>query len=212
MTSRHRSAGIAAALSAVLLCSTAVAVAASAESAPLTPTSRAEVFEALNRDAEQERDRLVRRYPSVQVPDMSPMRIVPDDEWPERMAECLSHFGVEPPPWRHFAAPDLNTSTLPREVISRTCQLRYPKKSDLRFLLGPLELRRLWGYYVFELQPCLRSLGVSITRSPSFGEYLAAHESDDAWHPYVALTKIAGARNVDYYDDRCPRFPDWLRS
>ena len=210
MDSRHRSAGIAAALCAVLLSGTAVAVAASAETLPLAPTSRAQILEVLTREAENERDRLARRYPTVPMPDMTPMRIVADDEWPDRMVECLSHFGIQPRPPGQTVAPDLDTSTLPREVVDRTCRLRYPKKSALGFVLEPFEQRRLWGYYVFQLQPCLRGIGVAITRSRTFGEYLAARGTDDPWHPYQALTEIDGMRESRYYDDRCPRFPDWL--
>ena len=208
---RHRSAGIAAALCAVLLSGTAIAVAASAEPSPLTPTSRAEIWEGLVRESDRERSRLARRYPTVDMPDMRPMRIVAEDEWPYRMAECLSGFGIEPRPQRHSAEPDLNTSGLPREVIHRACQLRFPMRSDLRFVLGPFERRQLWMYYVFELQPCLRSLGVDTTRSPSLGEYLAVRESSDAWHPYLALADRARTGDVQNYAGRCPRFPDWLR-
>jgi hypothetical protein len=212
MEARHRSAGLAAALCAVLLSTTAFAVAASAESAPLVPTTHEEKVELLTEQAIAERQRLAERYPFLQLPDMTPVHVVPDELWPQLVARCLRGFGIEARPRGDtVVAPDLDASTLPGDVVSQTCQLRYPKQSQLRFVLGPFELRRLWTYYVFELQPCLRSIGVAITRSPSFGEYLAARGSEDAWHPYLALTDIASMRDFQYYDDSCPRFPDWLR-
>ncbi|MFC0682160.1 hypothetical protein ACFFGH_30385 [Lysobacter korlensis] len=211
MRARHRSGGVAATLCAVLLSSTAFAVAASADPSPLTPTSRAEKLEILTREAEEERERLARRYASAQIPDMTPVRVVADDAWPQRMAECLSYYGVGRVLPRHSAAPDLNTSTLPREVVRQTCQLRYPKRSELHLVLGPFELRRLWSYHVFELQPCLRSLGISTSRSPGLGEYLTAQGVEDAWHPYRAIPRNASMRQLQYYDHLCPRFPDWMR-
>jgi hypothetical protein len=212
MRSRHRSAGVAAALCAVLLSSTAFAVAASAESQPLSPTTQEQKIELLTERALEERERLAVRYPFLQMPDMTPVQVVPDEQWPRRVARCLRGFGVEARPRGDtVVAPGLDTSTLPGDVVSQTCQLRYPKQSELRFVLGTFELRRLWSYYVFDLQPCLRSIGVTITRSPSFGEYLAVRGSDDAWHPYLALADIASMRDFQYYDDNCPRFPDWLR-
>jgi hypothetical protein len=210
MRSRHRSAAIAAVLCAVLLSSTAVAVAASAESSPLTPTSRADMLEILTREAADERSRLALRYPSIEIPDMRPVSVVPDDEYRDRAAECLSEFGIEPRV-RLSAEPDLNTSALPREVVYRTCQLRFPKQSELHLVLGPFELRRLWAYYVFELQPCLRGIGVDITDSPSFAGYVAARGTPRAWHPYRALTGLQIVRDLDYYDTLCPRVPGWLR-
>jgi hypothetical protein len=211
MRTRHRSAGIAAALCAVLLSSTAFAVAASADPSPLTPTTRAERLDLLTRQAEAERDLLIRRYPTLQIPDMTPMLVIADENWPARLEECKRHFGLRPRPPGNTVSPDLNTASLPREVVNRTCQLRYPKESDLRFVLGPFELRRLWSYYVFELQSCLRGAGIDITRSPGLGEYLAERGSEDSWHPYLALADASGVRDFEYYDSICPRFPDWLR-
>ena len=209
MRSRHRSAGIAAALCAVLVSGTAFAVAASADPSPLARTGRADVLEILTRQADDERSRFTRRYPTLELPDMRPVRVVPDGEWPARAAECLRRFGIESRP-RPSAQPELNTSWLPREVVYRTCQLRYPKQGELHLVLGPFELRRLWAYYVFELQPCLRGIGVDVTASPSFGEFSASRNSVDAWHPYQALAGIAGARDIERYDSLCPQFPGWL--
>ena len=204
---------MAAALCAVLLSSTAFAVAAAASGEPpLTPTTQEQKVQLLTEEALEERERLAVRYPFLQMPDMTPVQVVPDEQWPRRVSQCLRGFGIEARPRGDTViAPGLDASTLPGDVVSQTCQLRYPKQSQLRFVLGPFELRRLWSYYVFQLQPCLRSIGVNITRSPSFGEYLAARGTDDAWHPYLALPEIASMRDFQRYDDNCPRFPDWLR-
>jgi len=212
MKSRQRSAGLAAVLCAVLLTSTAFAVAASAE-APVAPTTEKQKLELLREEAIEARDELGRRYPFLQMPDMTPVEVVADELWPERMVQCLKQFGVEARTrGDSVVAPTLDTRSLPGDVISQTCQLRYPKQSSLRYVLGTYELRQLWSYYVFQLQPCLRGIGVQIGRSPSFGEYLATRGTDDAWHPYLAIPQIANVRVLHYYDQQCPRFPDWLRA
>ena len=212
MKSRQRSAGIAAALCAVLLSSTAFAVAASAEP-PLMPTTDEQKLELLTEQAMEKRDALARQYPFLQMPDMAPVQVVADEQWPVQMTRCLAQFGIEARPrGDSVVAPNLDTRTLPGDVVSQTCELRYPKQSHLRYVLGPYELRQLWGYYVFQLQPCLRKNGVAITRSPSFGEYLATRGTDAVWHPYLAIPKIASMRDLQYYDQLCPRFPDWLRA
>lgn len=211
MRPRQRSAGIAVALCAVLLSTTAFAVAASAE-APLQPTTQEQKIRLLEQEAAEERERLARRYPFLSMPDMTPVRVVADDEWAGRIAECLQGFGVDARPrGDSVVAPGFDTRTLPGDVVNTTCQLRFPKQSGLRYVLGPYELRQLWSYYVFQLQPCLRGIGISISRSPSFGEYLATRGSDDAWHPYRAIPEIANVRDLHYYDQLCPRFPEWLR-
>jgi hypothetical protein len=199
-------------LCAVLLFTTAFAVAASAEP-PITPTSQSEKLDLLRAEATKEREQLAEQYPFVQMPDMTPVRVVGDDEWPQRMVECLQQFGVDAEVnGNSVVAPDLDTRRrLPGNVVSHTCELRYPKQSRLRYLLGPYELRQLWGYYVFDLQMCLRNNGIEISRSPSFGEYLARRGTEDAWHPYVAIPEIATMRDLQYYDQLCPRFPRWLR-
>jgi hypothetical protein len=143
------------------------------------------------------------------MPDMRPVQVVPDAEWPARAAECRRRFGIESWP-RPSAQPELNTSWLPREIVHRTCQLRYPKQSELHLVLGPFELRRLWAYYVFELQPCLRRIGVDITGSPSFGDFLASRNSVDGWHPYQTLADVAGVSDLEHYDSLCPQSPAWL--
>jgi hypothetical protein len=212
MRTRQRSAGIAAALCAVLLSTTAFAVAASAEPS-LSPTTQEQKLELLTEQAVAERDRLAARYPFIQMPDMTPVQVVADELWPRRVAQCLEHFGIEARTLGDsVVAPTLDTTTLPGDVVSQTCELRYPKQSELRYVLGPYELRQLWSYYVFELQPCLRTLGIGISRSPSFGEYLASRGTEDAWHPYLAIPDIANMRDLNYYDEACPRFPDWLRA
>jgi hypothetical protein len=212
MRSRQRSAGIAAALCVALLFSTVFAVAASAE-APLQPTTEAQKVELLTQQATTERERLAKRYPFVQMPDMTPVQVVADELWPRRMAQCLQQFGIEARTrGDSVVAPNFDPTTLPGDVVSQTCQLRYPKQSQLRYVLGPYELRQLWSYYVFSLQPCLRSIGITIGRSPSFGEYLATRGTEDAWHPYLAIPDIANIRDLNYYDEQCPRFPEWLRA
>ncbi|MFC0682159.1 hypothetical protein ACFFGH_30380 [Lysobacter korlensis] len=212
MRFRQRSTGIAAALCAVMLSTTAYAVAASAEPS-LAPTTHEQKLELLTEQALAERDRFAERYPFLQIPDMTPVQIVPDELWPERMSQCLRDFGVEARArGDSVVAPSLDTRTLPGDVVNQTCQRRYPKQSQLRYVLGPFELRKLWSYYVFDLQPCLRTIGISIGRSPSFGEYLATRGSQDAWHPYLAIPEIANMRDLQYYDALCPRFPDWLRA
>jgi hypothetical protein len=212
MKSRQRSAGIAAVLCAVLLSSTAYAVAASAE-APLVPTTDEEKFELLTEHALEQREELARRYPFLQMPDMAPVQVVADEQWPVRMSRCLEQFGIEARPrGDSVVAPKLDVRTLPGDVISQTCELRYPKQSSLRYVLGPYELRQLWGYYVFQLQACLRKNGIAVTRSPSFGEYLASRDTDSVWHPYLAIPRIASMRDLQYYDQLCPRFPAWLRA
>jgi hypothetical protein len=211
MRSRQRSGGISVVLCAVLLLSTAFAVAASAEP-PLTPTSRTQKLELLRADAAQEREQLAKEYPFLQMPDMTPVRVVADDEWPLRMTECLRQFGVDASvSGTSVVAPELDPRTLRGDVVNRTCELRYPKESRLQYVLGPYELRQLWTYYVFDLQVCLRTNGIETTRSPSFGEYLARRGSDEAWHPYLAIPQIASMRDLQYYDQLCPRFPRWLR-
>jgi hypothetical protein len=212
MKSRQRSAGIAAALCAVLLSATAFAVAASAE-APLLPTTDEQKLELLTEQALEKREALARQYPFLQMPDMAPVEVVADEQWPLRMSRCLEQFGVEA--WARgdsVVAPSLDTRSLPGDVISQTCELRYPKQSRLRYVLGPYELRQLWGYYVFQLQPCLRKNGIAITRSPSFGEYLATRGTDAVWHPYLAIPETVSMRDLEYYEQLCPRFPDWLRA
>ena len=212
MKSRQRSAGIAAVLCAALLSTTAFAVAASAE-APLLPTTQEQKLELLTEQALQKREELASRYPFLQMPDMAPVEVVPDEQWPVRMSRCLNQFGVEARPrGDSVVAPNLDTRSLPGDVVSLTCESRYPKQSQLRYVLGPYELRQLWGYYVFQLQPCLRKNGIAVTRSPSFGEYLATRGTDAVWHPYLAIPKIASMRDLQYYDQLCPRFPDWLRA
>jgi hypothetical protein len=212
MRSRQRSAGIAAALCAVLLSSTAYAVAASAEPS-LQPTTLEQKVELLTEEATAERERLAQRYPFLQMPDMTPVQVVADEQWPRRMVQCLRQFGVDARArGDSVVAPSLDPTTLPGDVVSQTCELRYPKQSDLRYVLGTYELRQLWSYYVFQLQPCLRSIGITIARSPSFGEYLATRGTDDAWHPYLAIPDIVNIRDLNYYDELCPRFPDWLRA
>jgi hypothetical protein len=212
MHSRRRGAVLAVALCGALLSTTAMAVAASAES-PIAPTSVAEKLDLLTQSAEKERAELAERYPFLQMPDMTPVRSVSDEEWPNRMAACLRQFGVEARVLGDsIVAPDLDVRTLPGDVVSATCQSRYPKQSDLRYVLGTYELRQLWTYYVFELQACLRGIGFTPTRSPSFGEYLATRGTDDAWHPYLAIPEIASERDLIYYDQLCPRFPAWLRA
>jgi hypothetical protein len=202
---------MAAALCGALLSSTLFAVAASAQPA-LTPTTPDQKLDLLTEEARAERDRLAERYPFLQLPDMAPRQVVSDEVWPERMAECLREFGVEARvSGDQVVAPGLDATTLPGDVVSQTCQFRYPKQSALRYVLGPFELRRLWSYYVFELQPCLRAIGVRINRAPSFAEYLASRGTADSWHPYLAIPEIANLRDLAYYDTACPRFPDWLR-
>jgi hypothetical protein len=212
MTSRQRSAGIAAALCAVLLSTTAFAMAASAEE-PLAPTTDEQKLELLTEEARQKQDELARQYPFLQMPDMTPVVIVTDEAWPEQIVRCLAQFGVTARARGDaVVAPKLDTRSLPGDVISQTCEHRYPKQSRLRYVLGPFELRQLWGYYVFQLQPCLRGMGVQIDRSPSFGEYLASRETEETWHPYRAIESIANIRDLYYYDEQCPRFPEWLRA
>jgi hypothetical protein len=212
MRSRQRSAGLAAVLCAVLLSTTAFAVAASAE-APLTPTTEEQKLELLTEAALEKRDELARQYPFLQMPDMAPVQVVADELWPQRMVKCLEQFGIEARTRGDLVvAPDLDTRTLPGDVISQTCELRYPKQSQLRYVLGTYELRQLWSYYVFQLQPCLRGMGIKIDRSPSFGEYLATRGTDETWHPYLAIPNIVNVRDLHYYDQLCPRFPEWLRA
>lgn len=212
MRSRQRSAGIAAALCVVLLSSTAFAFAASAEP-PLQPTTDEQKLELLTEQAMEKREELARRYPFLQMPDMAPVQVVADEQWPVQMSRCLEQFGIEARPrGDSVVAPTLDTRSLPGDVVSQTCELRYPKQSSLRYVLGPYELRQLWSYYVFQLQPCLRSLGIKISRSPSFGEYLATRGTDQTWHPYLAIPEILNVRDLYYYDQLCPRFPDWLRA
>ena len=212
MKPRRRSAGIAAALCAVLLSTTAFAVAASAE-APILPTTDEQKLELLTEQALEKRDELARQYPFLRMPDMAPVQVVADEQWPRKMSQCLEHFGIEARPRGDtVVAPTLDTRSLPGDVISQTCELRYPKQSELRYVLGPYELRQLWSYYVFQLQPCLRAIGIQITRSPSFGEYLATRGTEDAWHPYLAIPDILNVRDLHYYDQLCPRFPEWLRA
>ncbi len=210
MKSRQRSGGIAAALCAVLLSTAVFAVAASAQSS-LQPTSQRQKLELLRKEAEEERERLAQRYPFLNLPDMKPVRAVTDDEWQDRMVECLQQFGVDArAQGDSIVAPDLDARSFPGEVVSETCRLRYPKQSRLRYVLGPFELRKLWSYYVFDLQPCLRGIGIRIGRSPSFGEYLARRGTDEAWHPYSAIPGIESMRELQAYDQICPRFPDTL--
>jgi len=196
----------------VLLFTTAFALAASAEP-PLVPTTADQKIELLTEQAVEAREELAQQYPFIQMPDMTPVQVVADEMWPRKVAQCLEHFGIEARTrGDSVLAPNLDTSTLPGDVVSQTCQLRYPKQSELRYVLGPYELRQLWGYYVFQLQPCLQGIGIKIGRSPSFGEYLAARGTEDAWHPNRAIPDIANVRDLNYYDQLCPRFPDWLRA
>jgi hypothetical protein len=209
---RRRGAAIAVALCAALLSTTAMAVAASAE-APIAPTSLQQKLDLLTDEAAADRARLADRYPFLQMPEMGPVRAVADDAWPRWMAQCLRRFGVEAyATGDSVVAPGLDTRTLPGDVVNTTCQSRYPKQSELRYVLGTFELRQLWGYYVFELQHCLRGMGITTTRSPSFGEYLASRGTDQAWHPYLAIPKIVNLRDLTHYDQQCPRFPSWLRA
>src|SRR3712207_4752517 len=137
MKSRQRSAGIAAALCAVLLSTTAFAVAASAEP-PLLPTTEEQKLGLLREEAAATRDELARQYPFLQMPDMAPVEVVADEEWPERMAQCLERFGIEARTrGDSVVAPNLDTRSLPGDVVSQTCELRYPKQSLLRYVLGP---------------------------------------------------------------------------
>jgi hypothetical protein len=212
MRSRQRSAGIAAVLCAVMLSTTAFAVAASAE-APILPTTDEQKLELLTEQALEKREALGRQYPTLRMPDMTPVQVVADEQWPRKISQCLEQFGIEARPrGDSVVAPGLDTRNLPGDVISQTCELRYPKQSLLRYVLGPYELRQLWSYYVFQLQPCLQGLGIKIQRSPSFGEYLATRGSDNTWHPYLAIPEIVSVRDLYYYDQLCPRFPDWLRA
>lgn len=210
MKARQRSSGIAAALCALLLSTTAFAVAASADP-PLRPTTLDQKWELLTEEAEQERERFAVRYPFLQMPDMRPLNVVADQQWPRWMAQCLRGFGVDATQdGDRLLTPGLDTSTLPGDVVNRTCELRYPKQSRLRRVLGPYELRQLWSYYVFDLQPCLRGIGIRISRSPSFAEFLARRGTDRAWHPYSAITGIESLRELHAYDQLCPRFPKTL--
>jgi hypothetical protein len=212
MRSRQRSAGIAAALCAVLVSTTAFAVAASAEE-PIAPTTVEQKLELLTEEAREVREYLGHRYPLSQMPSMSPVQVVADGERPERMARCAEQFRSEAGTrWDAAVAPGLYPRSLPDEVIERTCELRYPAESSLQYVLGTYELRQLWAYYVFGLQPCLRRIGVQTVRSPSFGEYLATRGTEDAWHPYLGIPNIVNIRDLNYYDEHCPRFPEWLRA
>jgi len=146
-------------------------------------------------------------------PQVSIVRIVSQQEWPEAQRTCLTAQGFD----AVASGGGLDLSRIPEaqkgpdSPLNRAvyeCQAQYPV--DPRYTVAPnrAQLEVMYAYFVDETIPCLAEQGVtSLQEPPSAGAFLDASENAGrvAWSPYADEYFLAVSPGEwEQLDSACP--------
>ncbi|CAN5536223.1 hypothetical protein BH10ACT4_BH10ACT4_04030 [soil metagenome] len=203
---RRALAGIAIAVSMVLLAGCAAAPAVD----PLGAGRRAQIRQAI---LDAHWAGVVRDYPDGLRPTVPTVRPVTDHDQPAVFFACMRASGVPASPtdngFRYNSS--LGQSLLEFEAVRYVCEASSPSESEVVSYLSGTSRAALFDYQSKVVRPCLLSVGAKSPAPPDGGPAYYLSAALAAWNPYMEiLAAKPRSSTVAYLEQRCPPIPAWL--
>lgn len=153
-------------------------------------------------------ERVVSEFPEAIRPDVSVVREVSLDGWPQAQADCLTSAGF--PSRVDDGALSTSVEDAQREpylIESYRCLVQFPLSPEYTTPLDADQLASLYDYFARDLVPCLESQGYEVGAVPTRQSFVERYYGEEPWTPYLIVGPTVPLDDLAPLEKACPQLP-----